>query len=90
MGKKSAALLEKAVEVLVEKAEDSADLARAGRTAADRQQDAVNRQHLNASKLEKLSLSLADEAEILKEKMKEEESEPQPDAAVNAGTKIPQ
>jgi hypothetical protein len=74
MGNKRKALIDMAVEVLVEKAQDAAHLARTQRATADRQQEGVTRQHESAHKLEKLSLSLTNEAEHLKEEAKLEDS----------------
>ena len=72
MGKKHKARVERIVDVLADKASDCADVARAQRASADRQQEGVDRQHVNAHRLEKLSLSLTNEAEELKEELKEE------------------
>jgi glucose-6-phosphate isomerase len=67
MSKRCKALLKKTGEELTEKAQDAAHLAKAQRAAGDKQ-------HENAHKLEKLSLSLENDVEEIKEELKQEEA----------------
>jgi hypothetical protein len=74
MPKKRDALLQKTVDALIEKADDCATLAQSQHTTADRQQESVDRQHENARELDKLSLSLVDEAVELNAELTKDES----------------
>lgn len=92
--KKSHKALQKAVDALVDRAEDCADLARALRAEADKAQLSVNRQHESAHRLEKLSLALTNEAvEIKGELVLDELANPprheRDDDTVDAGAVFP-
>jgi hypothetical protein len=58
--------LTQAVETLVEQAAEVLDLAKGQRAAADKQQDAVDRLHVNAHKLEVVGTALKDDVAVLK------------------------
>ena len=66
MGRKLRKVLQKSLDVLVDKSEDCADLAKTQRADADKAQVSVDRQHESAHKLEKLSIALAQDAAEIK------------------------
>jgi hypothetical protein len=74
MPRRRKAVIQKAVEALIQKADDCADLAQAQRATADQQQEGVDRQHANAHALDVLSLALVDEAVALDAELTKDES----------------
>lgn len=62
-------LLERSVDVLLEKAEDCMDLAKSQRASADKQQEGVDQQHAGARKLEELSNALVGDAVVIRDEL---------------------